>query len=424
MKNIPITLLQNMMLSFCTSLPELPIANVGGVIRFENIDAQRLINAQREIMHCHQSFKFYFQRTAQGIVQHEHSEQDLNFTITDFSGLSDELALKNANETITRLFTTPINPFDFPLHRNEVLVLPNNQVWLVFLANHVICDGYSAFAYLRQIVEYYDKGIRPQCTFIDPEKLAHAQRSYLESEQYKKDKGFWLSQLSKPISFRLFSQANKPKSQSLRFTLPRQTFGPLIELASRHSLSLSTLLLTLWQRQLNEDYPLSDSNRLRIGLPVHGRKKNESDLIIFKANMLVHEFELEADANLVEQAKNVAAQLKRAYRHKRLPPELLYDDLNMPSYMPLSEFRFGYLELEKLSEQRGLPMSFSYESHLHHSLPLQLNIVNFHGVDHIDFLIEYNPANLNEFQVEAHINSLFEKIKRIATENEKDPDCQ
>ncbi|TQF70698.1 condensation domain-containing protein [Pseudoalteromonas luteoviolacea] len=418
MKNIPITLLQNMMLSFCSNTPDLPIANVGGVIRFEKIDSQKLINAQREIMACHQSFKLYFAQTAQGIVQHESDEQDPSFLVTDLSELSEKQAFQRANDTITRLFTVPISPFNFPLHRNELLLLPNDKVWLVFLANHLICDGYSAFAYLRQIVEYYENGTLPQNTTVSFVDLAKEQLQYLNSKQYEKDRAYWLSHLSEPMEYRLFSKANKHQSKAIQFSLPRQKFQGLTECISRHKVNLSTFLLTLWMKQLNIDFPLKDSNRIRIGLPVHGRKKNESDLIVFKANMLVHEFDIEIELGIIELTKKVAAQLKQAYRHKKLPPELLYDELNVPSPMPLSEFRFGYLELEKLSEEPGLPESFSYESHLHHSLPLQLNIVNFHGVDHIDFLIEYNPANITESQVKAHIKCLFDTITNTVLENE------
>jgi hypothetical protein len=133
------------------------------------------------------------------------------------------------------------------------------------------------------------------------------------------------------------------------------------------------------------------------------------------ANMLVHEFSLSDELNLAAQAQQVSLQLKHAYRHKNLPPELLYEDLKLPLHIPLSEFRFGYMELENLCDTPGMLSSFSYESHQHHNLPLQLNIINFHGVDKIDFLIEYNPYNLDEEQVVKHIKSLFSAIKNVST---------
>ncbi|AOT08777.1 condensation domain-containing protein [Pseudoalteromonas luteoviolacea] len=414
MNTIPITLLQNMMLAFCSSAPHLPIANAGGVIKFDHIDANKLVEAQRAVMACHASFDFYFHHTPSGVEQHQHAHCERSYPITDLSALSFEHAEQVARDRIETLFTTPISAFEYPLHRSEIFILPNNQVWLAFLANHLICDGYSAFAYLKQVVDYYDKGHTPTNTQFEPVKLANQQAQYLTSNQYQKDKAFWLNHLATPVEFRLFSPTNPLKSKAIHLSLPRSQLTPAVEFANQHELSLSTLMLTLWIRQLNQDFPLSNSNQLRVGLPVHGRKKSESNLIAFMANMLVHEFSLPDELDLAAQAQQVSTQLKQAYRHKKLPPELLYEDLKLPPHIPLSEFRFGYMELEQLSDTAGMPSSFSYESHQHHSLPLQLNIINFHGVDQVDFLIEYNPHNLSEEDVVKHIQSLFDAIKNIA----------
>ncbi|MDK1286873.1 condensation domain-containing protein [Pseudoalteromonas umbrosa] len=415
MNTLPITLLQNMMLAFCSSAPHLPIANAGGVIKFDHIDADKLVEAQQAVMACHASFDFYFQQTPNGIEQHQHARCEHSYPITDLSALPFEHAEQVARDKIETLFTTPISAFEYPLHRNEIFILPNNQVWLAFLANHLICDGYSAFAYLKQVVDYYDKGHTPTNTQFEPVQLASQQAEYLTSNQYQKDKTFWLNHLAAPIEFRLFSPTNPLKSKAIHLSLPRSQLTPIVEFANQHELSLSTLMLTLWIRQLNQDFPLPNSNQLRVGLPVHGRKKSESNLIAFMANMLVHEFSLSDELDLAAQAQQISTQLKHTYRHKKLPPELLYEDLNLPPHIPLSEFRFGYMELEKLSDTPGMPRSFSYESHQHHSLPLQLNVINFHGVDQVDFLIEYNPNNLNEEQVVKHIKSLFDAIKNIAS---------
>ncbi|KID58852.1 hypothetical protein JF50_03095 [Pseudoalteromonas luteoviolacea] len=415
MNTIPITLLQNMMLAFCSAAPHLPIANAGGVIKFTQVDANKLVEAQKAVMACHASFDFYFQPTPSGVAQYQHAHCEHTYPITDLSALPFECAEQAAHEKVEKLFTTPISAFEYPLHRNEIFILPNNQVWLAFLANHLICDGYSAFAYLKQVVDYYDKGITPTNTQFEPVQYATGQAQYLTSNQYQKDKTFWLNHLAAPIEFRLFSPSNPLKSKAIHLSLPRSQLAPTVEFANQHELSISTLLLTLWVRQLNRDFPLPNSNQLRVGLPVHGRKKSESNLIAFMANMLVHEFSLSDELNLATQAQQVSTQLKNAYRHKKLPPELLYEDLKLPPHIPLSEFRFGYMELEQLSDTPGMPSSFSYESHQHHSLPLQLNIINFHGVDQVDFLIEYNPHNLSEEDVVKHIQSLFDAIKNIAS---------
>lgn len=415
MNALPITLLQNMMLEFCSSVPHLPIANIGGFIRFYDVNTDKLIEAQKVVMACHASFDFYFQQASHEVEQYQHNGFEHGHLITDFSALSVESAEQTARKKIDTLFTTPISAFEFPLHRNQIFLLPNNQAWLVFLANHLICDGYGGFAYLKQVVDYYEKGIMPVNTKFDPIELATQQAQYLASKQHQKDKAFWLNHLASPIEFRLFLPSNPLKSKAIHPSLSRTELAPAVEFANQNALSLSVLLLTLWIRQLNQDFPLPNSNKLRVGLPVHRRKKSESNLIAFMANMLVHEFSLSDELNLAAQAQQVSLQLKHAYRHKNLPPELLYEDLKLPPYIPLSEFRFGYMELENLSDTPGMLSSFSYESHQHHSLPLQLNIVNFHGVDRIDFLIEYNPCNLDEGQVVKHIQSLFSAIKNVST---------
>ena len=196
MNTFPITLLQNMMLAFCSSAPHLPIANAGGVIKFDHVDTDKLVEAQRAVMACHASFDFYFQQTPNGIEQRQHARCEHSYPITDLSTLPFEHAEQVARDKIETLFTTPISAFEYPLHRNEIFILPNNQVWLAFLANHLICDGYSAFAYLKQVVDYYDKGHTPTNTQFEPVQLASQQAEYMTSNQYQKDKVFWLKSLS------------------------------------------------------------------------------------------------------------------------------------------------------------------------------------------------------------------------------------
>lgn len=117
------------------------------------LDLDRLSAAYRWLGERHESFRSSFVRTPEGWRRRVHGSSRFGLETIDLSGASDAEA--EARARISALFRTPFDRGSGPLLRVLLFRLGAERQWVVNLGDHLVMDGLSFTAALREVLVAY-----------------------------------------------------------------------------------------------------------------------------------------------------------------------------------------------------------------------------------------------------------------------------
>ncbi|MEL8050442.1 amino acid adenylation domain-containing protein [Vreelandella neptunia] len=235
------------------------------------------------------------------------------------------------------------------------LVKTGEQEWrLLICMHHAISDGWSVSVLLRDFSALYGAACRGEesplgALLIQYADFAIWQREWLAGGEGDRQLNYWCHQLGDehPV-LELPTDRPRPARQSFlgarhRFTLN----GPLAEqvhaLAAAHNATPFMVLLATYQVLL---YRLSGQSDLRVGVPIAGRNRHETeDLIGFFVNTQVLRCEMDTTSTFGRVLESVREAAIDAQAHQDLPFEQLVEALQPErslSHNPLFQVLFDH----------------------------------------------------------------------------------
>jgi amino acid adenylation domain-containing protein/non-ribosomal peptide synthase protein (TIGR01720 family) len=230
-------------------------------------------------------------------------------------------------------------PFDLaqgPLWRLALVKLAADEHVLLVCLHHIIADGWSIQVLLLDFVQAYRARLQGDDAGLAELPLSYAdvalwQRACLEAGEGDRQLAYWKQQLGdEPPVLELPADRPRPARQSFRgarlpFAFDAHLTARMRELARQRGVTLFTVLLAAYQVLLHR---LSGQNDLRIGVPIAGRQRAETEgLIGFFVNTQILRGEVTADATFSELIERVRVASQGAQAHQDLPFEQLVDAL-------------------------------------------------------------------------------------------------
>ncbi|WP_346830056.1 non-ribosomal peptide synthase/polyketide synthase [Pseudomonas abietaniphila] len=246
---------------------------------------------------------------------------------------ADETQLHGVAEAFAR------RPFDLaqgPLWRVALVKRTDDEHVLLVCLHHIIADGWSIQVLLLDFVQAYRAALENTDSTLAELPLNYAdvalwQRACLEAGEGDRQLEYWKQQLGdEPPVLELPADRPRPARQSFRGARLPFSFDAVLSdrmraLAKQRGVTLFTVMLAAYQVLLQR---LSGQNDLRIGVPIAGRQRAETEgLIGFFVNTQILRGEVTAEASFNQIIDNVRLASQGAQAHQDLPFEQLVDAL-------------------------------------------------------------------------------------------------
>ncbi len=254
----------------------------------DNIDEKILIQSLKLIVKIYDSFHSTFKEVDNKIYQFIEAHADLNYQKIE---IFTEEELENI---ITKMQATEFQADKYPLYEIKIIKF-NNSLLMLMNIHHLIFDGWSMKVFMDKLNQAYkvlspdiDESIEiyPRVQNVDYAKWFNNQ-----IVSYQEDLSYWQSIL-KPYSPTLLLTEDRLKHKFLShngkrlwFDIDKRQVDKLKLFAQKNSVSLFSLLLTIYQYVLGEKSERSD---ISVAFPYANRaSKVEEELIGYYTNMVI-----------------------------------------------------------------------------------------------------------------------------------------
>ena len=233
-----------------------------------------------------------------------------------------------------------------PLWRVRLLRLGLREHVLVFVAHHIVADGWSLGVAYRELQALYAGEPLPALA-IQYADFAQWQRDWLAGDRLARELDYWQRQMAgAPSLLELPWDRPRPANQtyragSVRFSFDEELAAALVNWTGREGVTLFMTLLAGFHALLARCARTED---IVVGTPIANRTRIETEgLIGFFANTLVMRTRVTGSEPFRDLAASVKETALEAYAHQELPFEKLVEMLQPErsvSFTPLFQVLF------------------------------------------------------------------------------------
>ena len=314
--------------------------NIPSKIRLQgDYDIQILERVIGAIIERHEVLRTVFKENESGeIRQWVLSPNDVKVPLEYFDLVDSD----NTEEEIERLITLDsYQPFDLasgPLFRIALFKQGGNIFTLYFIIHHIISDAWSAEVLQKEFFELYhafaeNKPFRLPTLAIQYKDYAVWQQGLLATDQYQKEKEYWLNLLEGELPVldipgsKVRPKVKTYKGRRLIAKMPSELHGQLQQFCQDNDGSLFMGLLATWQVLLHKYTANPD---IIIGSPVTRRDDSVlEDQIGFYLNTLVFRNTIDQQQNFDRFFYEVKETTAACFENKAYPFDRLVDDLGL-----------------------------------------------------------------------------------------------
>ncbi|MEZ2133179.1 condensation domain-containing protein, partial [Sinorhizobium sp. CB9] len=293
-------------------------------------------SAAAAVVARHESLRTRFAETDGVACQVVGEMADFGWTTSDLAGLEE----KDRQEALQRMLATGTGtPFDLvngPLLRLGLIRLADEEHVLQVAMHHIVSDAWSMPILMKEFAAFYNGARRGEAVELPALAIQYGdyalwQRAWLDEEVVAGQVAYWRGRLGAehPV---LQLPVDRPRTGG------RDTAGGLVELAvpadlskklghlsQAHGATLFMTLLSAFQLLL---YRYSGQSQIRVGVPVAGRNRLETqDLIGFFVNTLVLRGDLAGSMTVAELIEQARIRTLEAQVHQDLPFARLVEEL-------------------------------------------------------------------------------------------------
>ncbi len=327
--------------------------HIPGAVRLQGqLHVAALERSFQEIVRRHEALRTNFIVRDGHPVQIVRGDSAWHLTIVDLQHLP---AVERDRETQRLAISQAVQPFDLTedrLVRITLLVLSETEHILLFCMHHIVSDGWSMGAFVRELAALYTAFYHDRPSPLSELSIQYAdfavwQRQWLQGEVLQAQLNYWQKQLADaPALLELPSDRPRPAVQSWRgatqsFSIPLELTEALNLLSRRESVTPFMALLAAFDVLL---YRYTGQVDILVSSPIANRNRSEiEDLIGFFVNTIVLRADLSGNPSFRELLGRVRENCLGAYAHQDLPFELLVEGLHLErdlSYTPLFQVMF------------------------------------------------------------------------------------
>ena len=397
--------------------PDLPCYNIGTLVRFDGLPDMALFEqALRHAVASNDALRIVLEKAGEQCLQRFDGSIDAVLQRLDLSGRADADAQALAH--LRQVFDTPFALYGQRLWcMHWVQTAADRAYWLVCF-HHLAVDGLSVALFGQCVADAYNRlrrGEAPQASAQPDAYRDFVLRDgeYFASPRFARDGEFWrqrFAHLPPPLFEGAAAERGRGdrRYSQLVWPLARAAYVRLNEVAVASGASSTHFLLAVLAIYFSRLSGRDDE--IVIGMPVHNRTGavQRRTVGMFSAAMPVG-IRVDAEQSFAATLQNIAAELKRCYRHQRFPlaeihRQLLRGRSERRGLFDLSLSMEGFpgdLGLDGDLRTAVLPLHNGYERQ-----PLALYVRDYEQDQPVRIEFNFDPAVLPEADMHAHLRRL------------------
>ena len=377
----PITEAQREVWLACVIDPELNIGyNEGIDLRIEGVpDIEVLKASLQTLIDRHEALRMVISPDGNSLCVQKSCELQMRQT----EAADNEALGKISEELMLQSFSLE----NGPLHSFTLVKRSADRYDLLFVAHHIICDGWSLAVLLTELGEIYSAGVEKREPVLGKAPrytdYVTVEREFLQSADGQNQERYWLNRLQDlPATLDLPSSKTRPAERKIAANridreLPADLVPRLRKTASSQGASLVAMLLTGFSALLNR---LTQSEDMVIGLSAAGQSMHEQgQLVGHCVNLLPLRIAPRADAKFSELLKAVKTVVLDASDNQGITFGALIPKLDVKrdnSRPPLVSVIFNIDVRDDDISHTGLKVSYSTMVRRAETFELYLNVVD------------------------------------------------
>jgi FkbH-like protein len=317
----------------------------------------------------------------------------------------------------------PFNLSQGPLWRFKLLRLGESDYLLLWIINHIICDGLSLMLFLRELTILYEAFCLEKPSPLPEISIQYGdfvvwQRQWLQSKDLDKSLAYWKKRLDgMPPLLELPIDRPRPLSRHFQtaqklFQLSANLLSEIQQLSEKQNVTNFTILMAGFKALL---YQYSGQEDIIIGVPTSGRvhQKVESLIGLF-SYPLVLRTDLSGNPSFLELLGRVRNTLVDAYSHKHIPLEKVVEVVEperSPQYNPLIQVVFSFVKHLDSINLPNLTITLLAEAI---STPTDLDLfLRMYQVDDVlHGAVEYQTDIFDAKTIETFVNSYCQILEQ------------
>jgi amino acid adenylation domain-containing protein len=300
-----------------------------------SLNVEALRRSFIEIVNRHEALRTTFHHS--GEYQEIAPSGSIEVPIIDLSGGRREERDAALADILAHEAREPFALADGPLARAQLIRMEEDCHLLVFVAHHIVCDGWSFAVVLQELSELYSSQSRGVSASI-PNAASFSDFARWDAEKMFGPEGqeaerYWLNQfVSTPPALDLPSDRPRPTNKTFNagvesLVLDESLYKDLKRLGAKHGATLFATLLGGFNVLLNR---LSGEQDLVVAVPAAGQSLiGEDRLVGHCANLLPVRSGVKAES-FGDYLKRVKRTVLDAYEHQNYTYGLLVQRLGLP----------------------------------------------------------------------------------------------
>ncbi|TDW48165.1 amino acid adenylation domain-containing protein [Flavobacterium sp. 270] len=399
--------------------PNDPIYNIGAKIEIKGkVNTEIFKKAYFELINQHDAYRSIIIKNEENISIKLLDEHQSELGFVDFSDCTDSIG-----QTTSYMQKEFMKPFDLSgenlLHVFTLIKVNENLYYLFSVYHHIITDGWgTSLMFQRLVLNYNEISQFNEVKSIYPfsyKDFSIDDFQYQNSESFNLDLKYW-SKKFKTLPENLFEKKIESslinKSSRKELVIKREVYNELNALASSYKCSSFHLILGILYSYFGRKH---ENNDFAIGLPVLNRNKAayKKTVGLFMGISPLR-IGLDFNATFQDLILDIRNQLRKDYRHQRLPLGKLIQELGLYNQkerlfnITLSYEKQDYANHFVNTQTKVIPLSHQSER-----VALAIYIREFDELEDVKIDFDYNLNYFDDFsitQIVQHFENLVHHV--------------
>ena len=300
----------------------------GSLIIEENVNLNILNKAINIFVENNDSFCLRFKKSGSDLLQYFVKNENIDFEILNFS-------CENQIEKVAKVMVnTKFNLFDSRVFDFKLFKLPSGFGGFIVNVHHIISDAATFSMIGTEIVEIYscllnNKTIPVKTySYLD---YINAEKEYLKSSRFEKDKIYWNETLSSSLDVATFPSSKVSKNSNdfranrKEFILDKKIISKIKDFCAKNNLSMFNFLTGIYSIYFGR---INNMDNFLLGTPVLNRtnyaQKHTCGMFISTSLL---QMDLQENLLFAKFLQNIAQNSLGMLKHQKYNYQYILDDL-------------------------------------------------------------------------------------------------
>jgi len=383
--------------------PKLPCYQIGLLAEIEGeIQVDLLTRAINKVANAHDGLRLLPTDASSPSLQ-VIDHIDVPLPLVDVSGRPDARA--QALQLAEKAFRQALDPADGAMWSHMLVRFAADRYLWVHRYHHLILDGYGVPMAGKAFIDEYNRllsGVdKPMANAPSYTTFIEAEQAYMASERPERDRAFWRQRYPSvppallPARFAM-TDGGASSSGKLVWQMSRATFDDIQAYANERRLTAAHFFLALIHSYFSR---VTDAEEIVIGVPVHNRTKvQHKQMLGMFSSINPIGVSVDASRSFEAQMRAMANELRRCYRHQRLPISDINREVQLTrtGRRQMFDVTFSFEEFDADVSMGGHHPIFSTLHNGYEQTPLAIAVKNYHQALGVQIEIVYNHRHLDD----------------------------